>query len=391
MNKLVKVFILNFIFSSLFLLPAANAKTVCFTCHDKKVFTKKLVHKPLAAGECGACHNPHVARYERLLHKPGAELCFDCHRKQQKIFEKGIVHQPVRKGECLSCHDPHASDTRGLLKEKNLSGSCFKCHEELPKKYKFTHNPYARGRCMACHYPHQSEISLLLKKEPDKLCASCHKKDSIASAHPGYPGRLKDCLSCHNPHGSNRKKLVRNVLHKPYSKGCKDCHAKGKKGIANCLRCHEKIKEELYTTHNHITGSGGNSCTTCHSPHAGDAKNLLRGSRQSQVCRKCHEQSIQKAMMKRYKHQNLQECSNCHAPHGSNQLAMMKADHNAVCSACHETQGKFTHPVGDKVFDPRTGQQVTCVSCHDSMGTDFKFHLKKSGSKELCIQCHRSY
>jgi predicted CXXCH cytochrome family protein len=391
MNTLFRVLIFNFVFSALVVIPIAMAETVCFQCHDKKEFTKKNVHKPLAKGECGACHNPHVARYERLLYKPGADLCFDCHKKEQKTFQQGIVHQPVSQGECLACHDPHASQSRGLLKSENLSDSCFKCHADLPKQFKVTHDPYAKGRCSSCHYPHQSENMLLLRKEPDALCASCHKETDILSAHPDYPGKLKDCLSCHNPHGSNRKKLVRNTLHKPYAKGCKDCHAKGKMGTENCLRCHEKIKEELYATHNHIIGSAGNACTTCHSPHAGDGKGLFRGANHAQVCRKCHADSMKKSDSKRYKHQNLRDCTNCHAPHGSNQLAMMKTDLNTVCSACHETQGKFTHPVGDKVLDPRTGQQVTCVSCHDSMGTDFKFHLKKSGSKELCIQCHRSY
>lgn len=391
MSRFCNVLVFTFIICGVSFISSVNAETVCFRCHDKKVFTKKNIHKPLAKGKCGACHNPHVARYERLLIEPGEDLCFSCHTKQKKIFQKGVVHQPVSRGDCLVCHDPHASQTKGLLKGKNLSASCFACHEDLPKKFKYTHEPYARGRCSSCHYPHQSKNVLLLKKEPDKLCAACHKKNTIVSAHPNYPAKLKDCLSCHNPHGSNRKKLVRNILHKPYAKGCKECHTKGKKGTENCLRCHEKIKEQLYTTHNHMTGTTGNSCTTCHSPHAGDGKGLFRGGSQSQACRKCHEDSFKKKNTKRYIHPELENCTNCHAPHGSNQLAMMKADHNAVCSTCHETQGKFTHPVGDKVFDPRTGQQVTCVSCHDSMGTDFKFHLKKSGSKELCIQCHRSY
>ena len=391
MKKIIRILIISSFFFCLLPVSAAMAEKVCFKCHKKETYSKKVVHKPLAAGKCGSCHNTHVARFAGLLNESGADLCFSCHKKAQKTFQQGIVHQPVIQGECLVCHDPHASQSRGLLKGKSLAESCFKCHADLPRKYKVTHNPYARGKCSTCHLPHQSENILLLKKEPDKLCAGCHKNKDMQSSHKNFPGKVKDCLSCHNPHGSNRKKLVRNVLHKPFAKGCNECHAKGKKGTENCLRCHEKIKEKLYTTHNHMTGSTVNACTTCHSPHAGDGKKLLRGRHEAQACRRCHEDSFKRYSAKRYKHPDLLNCGNCHDPHGSNQLAMMKADHNAVCSNCHETQGKFTHPVGEKVLDPRTGQILTCVSCHNSMGTDYKFHLKKSGSKELCVQCHRSY
>jgi predicted CXXCH cytochrome family protein len=55
------------------------------------------------------------------------------------------------------------------------------------------------------------------------------------------------------------------------------------------------------------------------------------------------------------------------------------------------TQGKFSHPVGDKVIDQRTGQMMTCVTCHDPMGSEHRYHLVMSAKKELCVQCHRSY
>jgi predicted CXXCH cytochrome family protein len=70
---------------------------------------------------------------------------------------------------------------------------------------------------------------------------------------------------------------------------------------------------------------------------------------------------------------------------------MLKDGGNKTCSRCHETQGKFTHPIGEKVLDPRSGQMVACVSCHNPMGTDFRYNLKLSGTKDLCIQCHRTY
>jgi predicted CXXCH cytochrome family protein len=77
--------------------------------------------------------------------------------------------------------------------------------------------------------------------------------------------------------------------------------------------------------------------------------------------------------------------------HGSNRRAMLKLDGNAICSQCHETQGKFSHPVGEKIRDPRTGQMMTCVSCHNPHGTSFRHQLIMSGQKDLCTQCHQTY
>ncbi|MBU1233200.1 MAG: cytochrome c3 family protein [Proteobacteria bacterium] len=34
---------------------------------------------------------------------------------------------------------------------------------------------------------------------------------------------------------------------------------------------------------------------------------------------------------------------------------------------------------------------VTCVSCHNPMGTDHKAHLVQEGKRALCVLCHRTY
>lgn len=372
---------------------AAAADTVCFNCHKKEAFSGKVVHQPLAQGQCSACHNPHVAHFKGLLEKEGSALCFSCHEKQQEAFKQGMVHQPVRSGQCLACHEPHVSSRNGLLKEQ-LSATCFGCHDKLLQKYQYTHNPYAQGQCYSCHRPHQSLFGQLLKDEPDKVCLSCHKSQDLQNGHVNYPGSLRNCLSCHNPHGSGRKGIVRDVLHAPFAKGCKECHDKGEiqGSTQNCLRCHQAVATGMLTRHSHLTGKGENKCVACHSPHAGNEKNLLKGT-QLQVCRSCHNDTVARYEDKLYRHPKAKQglCIECHEVHGSNRLAMLRGDGNAICTRCHETQGKFTHPVGEKIVDVRTGQMVTCVSCHLPMGSDFKYELIYSGSKDLCVQCHKRY
>jgi predicted CXXCH cytochrome family protein len=68
---------------------------------------------------------------------------------------------------------------------------------------------------------------------------------------------------------------------------------------------------------------------------------------------------------------------------------MLKGDGNTSCTSCHESQGTFTHPVGEGILDHRNRQIITCLTCHDPKGTDYENNLRLDQNKELCVQCHR--
>ena len=186
--------------------------------------------------------------------------------------------------------------------------------------------------------------------------------------------------------------MVKDFLHEPFKTGCGDCHdaSGGPVKVGKCLECHEEVKAQAMAIRSHLNSAGENSCVNCHSPHAADGEKLFK-SKIEQVCRECHRDTFKNYIDKPHSHPNPGSCANCHQVHGSNHLAMLKGNGNQVCSECHKTQGQFTHPVGEKVFDPRTGMMMTCVTCHYPHGTDYVFNLKLEGSKDLCIQCHRGY
>ena len=370
---------------------AALAAIDCFSCHDRAAFQKRVKHAPVAGGECSTCHSPHVARFPGLLQQQTQKLCYTCHDTEAAKHLAGIVHQPVRQGECLGCHDPHASDHADLLKSSSAE-LCFTCHTALPKRFKFTHAPYASGQCASCHQSHQSAYPYLLVKDYEPLCLSCHPLGSIQGKHRNYPAKLGNCGSCHSPHGSDRPALVRNNLHDPYAAGCKDCHSASGAPVTidTCLACHAEVGEQMASSHNHLVRYGTNGCLACHSPHAGDNAQLLKG-KERYVCGTCHEATFRRQETSKFMHQKTDACSDCHAPHGSNHPVMAKAPINDVCAACHAQHSEFSHPIGEKVFDPRTGQMMTCASCHASKGTDHPFHLKFSGLRDLCVQCHRDH
>jgi predicted CXXCH cytochrome family protein len=369
----------------------ADAAVDCFSCHDRDIFQKRVKHEPAASGNCFSCHNPHVARFEGLLQLQVKELCYSCHEEIADQQSQGFVHQPVRKGECQGCHDPHSSDLDGLL-IASPSETCFSCHTELPKKFKNTHAPYAKGQCSTCHQPHQSPYANLLTKAPEALCLGCHSLNTLQQKHPNYPEKLVNCGSCHNPHGSDRNGLIRNILHEPYAEGCGDCHTG--KGVPvtidTCLECHPEVGEKMASSHNHLVRYKDNGCVACHSPHAGDDKRLMKG-KERHVCGTCHEATFKRHETAKFNHSMTDACNNCHAPHGSNHPAMTKAPMNTVCKECHAEHTEFSHPIGDDVFDPRTGQVMTCASCHASKGTNYDYHTRYDRKEELCLQCHATY
>jgi predicted CXXCH cytochrome family protein len=159
--------------------------------------------------------------------------------------------------------------------------------------------------------------------------------------------------------------------------------------VTTCLGCHDEVGEAVMASHSHLTRKSGNSCVNCHSPHAGNTNILLRGN-QVQVCSKCHADTLEKRAVSLFNHTEkvMVNCNECHGVHGSDRYAMLKADANETCLRCHEGQGQFSHPVGEDIRDPRTGQAMTCLNCHSPHGTDYKGQLLLDGAEALCVQCH---
>lgn len=90
-------------------------ETLCWECHDPDDFRGAVVHGPVAAGQCGACHSPHKSRFEHLLLSEGASICGKCHGPE--TFAAIEEHRAEEGENCLACHDPHAADRRYMLHE----------------------------------------------------------------------------------------------------------------------------------------------------------------------------------------------------------------------------------------------------------------------------------
>ena len=298
-------------------------------CHTD-FFKKKHIHPAASKGTtCVKCHKP--AEPNKHAFKPipanKSELCYTCHDEDDAA--KKQVHKPVQAGSCTKCHDPHQSDQAKLLK-KLPPQLCFGCHDEDEFKGKVVHGPAAEGKCLSCHHPHASENERLLVNKAPELCFSCHAaqlkdaqghmlpatkslfEDKEAILHPPFSGGK--CSLCHQPHASESGRL----LNKPYPADFYARYTKDTYGV--CFTCHSSKKFEeprtlsetqfrngnLNLHHRHVNRDKGRSCGACHSPH---------GSRQPRLIHQTFPFGAKLLGLKYEKTETGGTCSTaCHAP-----------------------------------------------------------------------------
>ncbi len=272
-----------------------SVSALCFNCHDETIFTKKVQHGPVGAGDCVACHNAHASDVEKLLIAPKADgaLCFQCHADRRDSFSLKQVHAPVME-DCGLCHDPHSSDYKmQLVKPQNVL--CKDCHvKKSPRLFKqiasakFKHQPVDEGRCAACHRPHSSNYKPLLANSMEKLCFTCHVELGEEVADSRYrhgPVKTGDCTACHsNIHGSPYVKL----LGREFPMNFYDSYAPNKYDL--CFGCHNKNIAKKKTTTEltnfrdgnrnlhflHVNRKKGRTCTACHGAHASSQAKHVR-------------------------------------------------------------------------------------------------------------------
>lgn len=272
-----------------------SVSSLCFNCHDKTIFTKKVQHGPVAVGDCIACHNPHAADVEQLLIAPKSDgqVCFQCHADRRDSFNLKQVHAPVKE-DCGLCHDPHSSNYKmQLIKEQNTL--CKDCHlKKSPELFKqianakFKHAPVAAGECAKCHRPHSSNYKPLLDDTMEKLCFQCHAElgeEVEDSKYRHGPVKTGDCTACHNKiHGSTYVKL----LGRAFPMNFYDSYSESKYDL--CFGCHNKdiakkkttdkltnFRDGKYNLHFlHVNRKKGRTCTSCHGAHASTQAKHIR-------------------------------------------------------------------------------------------------------------------
>ena len=381
---------------------------LCMACHKglKKALDDKYVHYLFKEGKCIVCHNSHVSKEKGLMVEELDALCMGCHEGIKALVDNTMVHGALRENNCSKCHFAHSGDNPGLLvkKEKTL---CLDCHEDLNSQMNkpYICGPFKKGECSACHESHASPVDDLLVSPPKTLCTKCHApKCKVGDV--SIADRVKDtaCTSCHSGHSSADKGLLGPFGHKVFlDKICEECHEPISSGGAIptkiegkdlCLSCHIKSTSRYEYVYDDVhVKDAQNPCVVCHDYHASTQKNLTK--KESTLCLKCHQSTERRteAMMDSFKSSSCEpvrerRCFECHLPGHSSRPLSFRADDIPLCARCHASQHKISHPLGPDVKDPRTGQPVTCNSCHSMHSANADYMLTHDRTRALCIQCH---
>lgn len=379
-----------------------HATADCMECHEdmRPVIEASVPHEPAYSEECTLCHSPHAARYAKLLNKRERALCAACHRDSVLSFQKGHIHTPVRQGKCVACHEVHGSEHEGLVTAEG-NDLCFSCHEDVQAKASWPtpHEPFAEGECSDCHDPHNSDHPDQLVAQANALCVLCHDADDaeLVEAHYEVPIEGTNCRGCHDPHASRQDGLLLPFTHEPFTDGsCEACHRLDtatpqlvhSTGRRLCDLCHQDFPRKNDPIVHQPVADG--ACGSCHLPHAGRHDGLLPATLR-ETCLTCHTDISERAQTAKSTHPTLFEdgksCDACHRAHTSTEEHLLVTGGIRTCLACHETE-RHGHPLGDDRIDPRTGEGITCVTCHDPHGTEFSYQLVGERSRGLCLECH---
>ncbi len=379
---------------------AVDEPGVCFDCHSNIAAETKAghVHRAFSAGKCSRCHNPHASKHAALLSTDQGTLCLSCHENVRVEIDQESAHLPAANKECVGCHHPHASEHAGQLRQE-LTELCGDCHAQSHEwtKRPVVHSPVDDGECLTCHAPHGSTNEGLLKGSVASVCFGCHERDSrFTKAHQGRRLGNVDCTACHDPHAASRSGLLRANQHAPFAGGdCGTCHpASGDDEFATksdvkalCLECHRTIGQFEGMAHHHNLDDD-RSCVNCHNPHASDGNALLMAEPEV-LCVRCHFDEPGRREKAFYSTHDGMRCTECHVPHGADNAKYLRRLDVELCARCHEAAHRTSHPVGPEVIDARTGEPVTCLSCHQLHGAAFEKYLPLSPEMDLCIQCHK--
>ena len=185
------------------------------------------------------------------------------------------------------------------------------------------------------------------------MCLGCHEKTQAAQWHVG-PHDVNDvsCAACHDSHQA--KDAVLSKITQPEV----------------CYTCHVAEKSQFLKPYAHPVRQGKLACSDCHQPHGTTAQKQLVRATINDTCYECHAEKRGPLL---WEHQPVTEdCSSCHAAHGSSNPGMVKMRGPVLCQSCHSQQGHPSFAYGPSGLpgnsSPTTALGLgNCMNCHSQV------------------------
>lgn len=278
-------------------------------------------------------------------------------------------------------------------------------------------------RCRSCHKPEYREYEKTLHASvtvPGKSyisgCEVCHgpgkaHSDAVEAAE-GEEGKTLRALQEHPIFSfSVNQKITAALKQYPIF----HFRANSKENAAHCLLCHISSKQQDFFEHStHV--AHGLSCDQCHTSHLvtevkdvskgdlGDPQsyffqepqlsdeqrwlhNSLLKQPQPELCFTCHR-TVQAEFALPVHHrvpEGLINCTDCHNPHGTENLASLNRPNFETCVKCHvEKRGPY-------IYEHPAAKVEGCVVCHNPHGSTNRMLLVRREGRQLCLQCHTGF
>ena len=218
----------------------------------------------------------------------------------------------------------------------------------------------------------------------DARCTRCHDAEDnpqileIGKSKHGVRGdaRTPTCTSCHGESESHVNKPA-DATERPKPDRTFTKHSTTPIDVRNdaCLSCHKgtaRTRWEGSAHHNNQI-----ACADCHQAHAAVDRVLVKKNTINETCHMCHADKRGPFL---WEHQPVVEnCANCHTPHGSNFTPLLISRSPWLCQSCHDGQHSSENPIGRNaagnqagfVGNPATGNAPSnqasgrgCLNCH---------------------------
>jgi DmsE family decaheme c-type cytochrome len=203
------------------------------------------------------------------------------------------------------------------------------------------------------------------------------------------------CLSCHQTKGLPEWHAS---THAAEDLSCSDCHSihTKKKPLKACKSCHADTLAAFELPSHHPLREGRMSCVSCHDPHAATEAQLRTEQRVNDLCFQCHQDKEGPFI---FEHDPVvEDCRQCHQPHGAVANNLLTANEPMLCFQCHEPhfhaglvspEGEIevggTHrenPFGTASMN--VAFTTKCSQCHSQIhGTDLPSQALAGGGRGL--------
>ncbi|MBP2672280.1 MAG: putative deca-heme c-type cytochrome [candidate division NC10 bacterium] len=259
------------------------------------------------------------------------------------------------------------------------STACKGCHEDQFKKLDATLHSRVlgeRGRtqlqqqaCESCHGPGSKHLedqanpaysirfgpkSAQSVADRNAVCLQCHQKGKRLFWHGSqHEARDVTCTTCHSIKSPKSAKAQLTAVDQLTL--CKQCHAVSVAQQANWS--HMPVRE------------GKIQCATCHNVHGTITEKLIPENSINENCYRCHTDKRGPFL---WEHAPVREsCMNCHKPHGSNNIRLLRIREPRLCQQCHnESRHPSTAFAGGSNQDPTIDRRFlgrSCALCHNNI------------------------